>query len=57
MKKTIRDLEKVGNSSVKWLKNGIYYLYLPTILILGLKTVKWEAFFPAASGINWSNPA
>lgn len=41
MKKTVRDLEKAGSSSVKWFKSGVYYLYLPAVLILGLKTVKW----------------
>lgn len=45
MKKTVRDLEKAGSSSIKWLKAGTYYLYLPVLLALGLRTVKWEAFF------------
>ena len=45
MKKTVRDLEKAGSNSIKWLEAGTYYLYLPVVLVLGLKTVKWEAFF------------
>jgi len=45
MKKTVRDLEKAGSNGIKWLKAGTYYLYLPTVIFMGLRTVKWEAFF------------
>lgn len=41
MKKTVRDLEKAATGSIKWLKAGIYYLYLPVVVIIGLKTVNW----------------
>jgi hypothetical protein len=42
MKKTLKDIEKIGNSTVSWIKTGIYYLYLPVVLIVGIKTVNWE---------------
>ncbi len=53
MKKTVRDLEKAGAVSMKWLKTGLYYLYLPTVLILGLKTVNWEMLFGNAPSLDW----
>ena len=43
MKKTIKDLEKAGSSAVSWFKAGVYWLYLPAVLILGAKTVNWSA--------------
>ena len=52
MKKTVRDLQKVGDSSMSWLKTGAYYLYFPAVLILGLKTVKWEQFLNQAPGLS-----
>jgi hypothetical protein len=52
MKKTVRDLEKAGAVSMKWLKTGLYYLYLPTVLILGLKTVNWEMLFGNAPSLD-----
>ena len=52
MKKTVRDLQKAGDSSIKWVKAGAYYLYLPTVLILGLRTVKWEIFLNQAPGLS-----
>ena len=52
MKKTVRDLQKVSSSSIGWLKTGAYYLYLPTVLILGLKTVKWDMFLNQAPGMS-----
>ena len=39
MKKTVRDLEKMGGTSVSYLKKGIYYLFVPTVIALGVKTV------------------
>lgn len=44
MKKTVRDLEKAGASSIKWLKAGLYYLYLPAVVLIGLRTVDWGMF-------------
>lgn len=44
MKKTVKDLEKAGASSIKWLKAGLYYLYLPAVILIGLKTVNWSMF-------------
>jgi hypothetical protein len=42
MKKTLKDIEKMGNSTVGWIKTGIYYLYLPVVIFAGIKTVSWE---------------
>jgi hypothetical protein len=52
MKKTIRDIEKAGGESVKWFKTGVYYLYLPTVLFLGLRSVNWAALFNQAQPLN-----
>ena len=52
MKKTVKDLEKAGSNSVKWAKAGIYYFYLPVVIVLGLKTVKWEMFFGQNPGLD-----
>ena len=52
MKKTVRDIQKAGDSSVKWLKTGAYYLYLPTVLILGFRTVKWDMFLSQAPALS-----
>jgi hypothetical protein len=48
MKKTIKDIEKLGDGGIKWLKSGLYYLYLPVVLVVGLKTVNWENFLGPA---------
>ena len=39
MKKTVRDIEKLSEKSVKYIKLGLYYLAIPTVLALGVKTV------------------
>jgi hypothetical protein len=44
MKKTVKDIEKLSEGGVKWLKAGLYYIYLPVVLIVGLKTVNWDNF-------------
>lgn len=44
MKKTVKDIEKISESGVKWLKASLYYLYLPVVLIVGLKTVNLDNF-------------
>jgi hypothetical protein len=46
MKKTVKDLEKAGASSIKWLKTGLYYLYLPAVVLIGLTSVDWGMFSP-----------
>jgi hypothetical protein len=44
MKKTVNDIEKLSEGGVKWLKSGLYYIYLPLVLLVGLKTVNWDNF-------------
>lgn len=39
MKRTIKDIEKLSEGGVKWLKAGLYYIYLPIVIVIGLKTV------------------
>lgn len=39
MKKTVRDLEKLGGKSVGYLKTGLYYLFVPAVVVLGLKSM------------------
>jgi hypothetical protein len=48
MKKTIKDLEKMSDSSMKWLKWGLYYVYLPVVVVVGIRTIRWENFSGAA---------
>jgi hypothetical protein len=48
MKKTLKDIEKLRDSGIKWLKSGLYYLYLPLVLVVGLKTVNLENFLGPA---------
>lgn len=43
MKKTVKDIEKIGESGVKWLKASLYYIYLPVVLIVGLKTLNMDS--------------
>jgi hypothetical protein len=44
MDKTIKDLQKLSNSSVKVAKKVIYYGFIPLVIILGIRTVKLENF-------------
>jgi len=39
MKKTVRDLNKLTSLGVSYLKAGLYYLAVPIVLGLGLKTM------------------
>lgn len=48
MKKTIKDIEKLSEGSVKWAKTGLYYAFLPIVLLVGFKTVNWESFTGAS---------
>lgn len=41
MKKTRRDIEKAGTASFKWVKTGIYYIFIPIVVAVGLKTVSF----------------
>jgi thiamine monophosphate synthase len=45
MKKTIKDLEKAGLGAVGWFKAGVYYLFVPIVVIAGLRSVNWRALF------------
>lgn len=44
MEKTIKDLSKAGTASYGILKKAVYYGFIPMVIILGLRTVKLEAF-------------
>jgi hypothetical protein len=48
MKKTAKDLEKLGETAIKFVKLGLYYIYIPFVLYVGLQTVKLENFLGAA---------
>lgn len=39
MKRTVKDVEKLGQSSVKYIKMGLYYLTIPIVVAIGAKTV------------------
>ena len=54
MKKTVRDLEKMSGKGVSYLKAGLYYLFVPTVIGLGLSTVDLSKFFQ--QGPIWSSP-
>ena len=44
MKKTMRDLEKAGNKSVTYFKKGVYYLFVPLVIGMGIKTIDFSRF-------------
>jgi hypothetical protein len=41
MKKTRRDIEKASITSFKWVKTGIYYIFIPIVVAVGLNTVSF----------------
>lgn len=45
MKKTVRDLNKLTSQGVSYLKAGLYYLAVPVVLGLGLKTMDLQRMF------------
>jgi hypothetical protein len=45
MKKTVKDLNKLTSQGVSYLKAGIYYLAVPVIFGLGLKTMDLQRIF------------
>ena len=45
MKKTLKDLNKLGSQGVSYLKAGIYYLAIPVVIGLGLKTMDFTNIF------------
>lgn len=45
MKKTVKDVEKLSASSVKYLKVGLYYLSIPAVVAVGLKTIDIMRWF------------
>ena len=44
MKKTVRDLEKASGKGVNYFKKGVYYLFVPLVVAMGLKTVDMSRF-------------
>ena len=44
MKKTVRDLEKMGGKGVNYVKAGLYYLFVPLVIGMGLRTVDLSRF-------------
>lgn len=47
MKKTIRDIEKMSGKGASYFKAGLYYLFVPVVVGLGLKTIDLSRFFQA----------
>ena len=45
MKKTVKDPSKLSSQGISYLKAGIYYLTVPVVLGLGLKTVDISRIF------------
>jgi hypothetical protein len=43
MKKTYEDLRRVGSTALNISKKVAYYGYIPLIIILGLRTVNFDA--------------
>lgn len=41
MQKTIRDIQKIGSKAQNALKFAMYYIYIPAIVYMGIKTVNW----------------
>jgi hypothetical protein len=39
MKRTIKDIEKVGSQGMTYLKAGIYYLFVPILIGYGIKSI------------------
>lgn len=45
MKKTVKDINKLTTQGVKYLKAGVYYLTVPIVLGLGLKSIDFSRMF------------
>ncbi len=45
MKKTIKDIEKYGTTTYNYLKTGIYYLFIPVVVGMGLKSIDFTKIF------------
>lgn len=43
MEKTMRDLKKYGDISYKYAKKAIYYGFIPLVIVLGARTIRWDA--------------
>ena len=41
MDRTVKDIKKITTIGSKYLKNSVYYAYIPLILYLGAKTMNW----------------
>jgi hypothetical protein len=46
MKRTVKDVEKLGQSSVRYIKLGLYYLTIPIVVAVGAKTMDLLRFMP-----------
>lgn len=44
MKRTVKDVEKLGQSSIKYIKMGLYYLTIPIVVAVGAKTIDFMRF-------------
>jgi hypothetical protein len=44
MKKTVRDIEKMSGKGVGYLKTGLYYLFVPVVIGLGIKSINFSKF-------------
>jgi hypothetical protein len=49
MKKTVKDLSKMSSQGISYLKAGIYYLTVPVVIGLGLKTIDFSRIFAPAN--------
>ena len=45
MKKTIKDIEKASGKGISYFKFGLYYLFVPIVVGIGLKTADLGRFF------------
>ncbi len=40
MERTVRDLKRLGNSTLRWTKTALYYGFIPAVVLLGLRTIR-----------------
>lgn len=45
MKRTVKDIEKIGNSTVQIVKRGLYYLSVPVVIVVGLRSIDIARWF------------
>lgn len=44
MEKTAKDLKKIGTTTLSLAKKAVYYGFIPTIIILGVRTIDFRNF-------------